>query len=238
MDLDKIIGKRRVILIDNGNRFGSPIINAQIDQTLALLPAHLETLKRYGLADREGAELAWLRAESEALLQVRPEVARAADEARKLTQLRFASLKRLRLRGRDILTAGLEAVVDTTEEEALLGVQQAMAQTARAGDDAALLCTQARQLADALEDGAVSAEVNERGGAGLAEELRDGALALEQANQSSQRPLGTPAETALLDLMDGLALERLRRIRRAARRAATEEGKPEIAKLFELSHLK
>lgn len=37
----------------------------------------------------------------------------------------------------------------------------------------------------------------------------------------------------MLDLMDGLALGRMRRSR-----AATEEGKPELAKLFELSHLK
>lgn len=238
MDLNKIKGQRRAALIDSGARFGSPTINAQIDLTLSALPDHQDVLKRYGLADKDATELVWLRAESTTLLQDRPEVAREASEARKVTQTRFASLKRLRLRGRDVLSASVEGAQDELDEEALLGVRQVIERTARAGDDAALLAQQVRQLADALDHAELIDEVNERGGAGLAQELRDGALALEQANQSSQRPLGTPAETALLDLMDGLALERLRRIRRAARRAAAEEGKPEIAKLFELSHLK
>lgn len=61
--------------------------------------------------------------------------------------------------------------------------------------------------------------------------------ALNVARAAKPRPHGTPAETELLDSIDGLIVELCRLARKAGRALARETSQPAIAKEFELDAL-
>ena len=83
----------------------------------------------------------------------------------------------------------------------------------------------------------VKAEASKRGADQAIIDLKAGAEALRSADVEGAVPAGTPAETQLLDHLDGIIVGLVRRARKAGRSAADRLGDPAIATAFELSKL-
>lgn len=238
MNPDRFKGERREALLRLGQRFGTQQVQDQTDAyLLALVDQEDKLIEHGGLSERDVEEMTALREQSREAGELRPEVARASSLARAEARAQEKALKATRLKARTLLIAALEVLEDEEEEQTLRPLRAIMTETSSAGSDLTTLSKQARALAGVLESPTLKDQVKARRGTKLAKALRDGAAALDTASANSMRPKGTPVETAQLDLLDGLLIERLRRVRRAARSASTTLGDPTLAQLFAWDHL-
>ena len=106
-----------------------------------------------------------------------------------------------------------------------------------AADHAEGLAKQLDAQHELLQEPLIAQAAQHRGGPASVVELGARAAGLRHAAQAKAEPRGTPAETELLDLVDGLILGLTRGAREAAEAAARELGEPAIETAFELSAL-
>ena len=141
---------------------------------------------------------------------------------------------------RSILDNTRRALNDSAEPAAAAGVnviKVALQQTRSAGADGEKLATQLDTLRAALADPSVSPEALGRGGPEAAIELQSAADALWAVAKERAGAQGTPAETELLDLLDGIIIGLTRGARKAARAAAKRLGTPALTADFDRTKL-
>lgn len=162
-----------------------------------------------------------------------------AKGARKVTNSELLNhmfdSKGLRLRARSILTTARFNYDREGNTAAVNAIDAALATTNTSGADAETLRRQLHTLAEVLGNAVVAPKIPTA--ADLASTLTAQATSLDAADAATIKGPGTPTETAYLDLLDGYIVELCRAARRAARAAARDLGRPEIAKAFELREL-
>jgi hypothetical protein len=237
IDLDKYAGERREQLTLLGRPYASDAVQDVAGAFMNALVLHGPALMGSGYVDEDGERLAALYALSKAELVARPELARERTDARKAARLAVKASKRQRLDARTMLEVSLDAAKDDVEGSKLEPYRTILSQTATAGADAAALKLQLIALADAFDLPALKTYILARNGAGLGAQLRTQAEQLDRDHHAALVRQGTPEHTAKLDLIDGLLIERLRAIRKIARRASTRVGDPTIADAFSLAAL-
>ena len=237
VDLSVYVGERREGLVGSGRHVGSEVVQGVADGFANALGTHAGALKEAGYRDKDGEVLAELCAESKRLCEERPEVARGKSAARDALRREVKAGKQLRLDRRVSLEAVLDIDGDGLEAALVDRARRVLRETASSGDDAQTLGQQLVALATMYEAPALATLLDERGGAGGAAALRAQAKRLDEAAAGAQVGLGTREETEVLDLNDGLMLERMRAIRKIARRAAVRRGEPALAEAFSLAGL-
>jgi hypothetical protein len=237
LDLSGYVGEQRAGLIVAGRSYGSEAVQEAAELYANALKTHAGALYRFSYADKDGARLAELCVESKRLCEERPEVARDKSAARASLRAEVKAAKQERQDRRVTLETVLSADSDGLAAEVVRRARQVLADTASAGDDVDRLELQLLALAASYEVAELVPLLDARGGAGGAVALREQAKRLDEAQAAASLGRGTAEETALLDLIDGLMLERLRAIRKIARRASTRLGDPSIADAFSLAVL-
>lgn len=99
------------------------------------------------------------------------------------------------------------------------------------------MATQLTVVAGALKHSAIAAAVLEMGGPAALADAETAIAALRKADEDASGARGTPAETAHLDLVDGMIVQLTRRMRRAAAAAAKTKGDAALVALFKLDQL-
>lgn len=99
------------------------------------------------------------------------------------------------------------------------------------------MATQLTVVAGALKHSAVAAAVLELGGPAAVADAETAISALRKADEDASGARGTPAETAHLDLVDGMIVQLTRRMRRAAAAVAKAKGDAALVALFKLDQL-
>lgn len=153
----------------------------------------------------------------------------------------FQSARNLRARTMAVARNTKTALLKTggpAEKAASVSIQSVLDVCAQSPTDGASLATQLEQWIPLLKDTTIANAALERGGPQTLAELESAVPALRLACTANSLSKGTPANTELMDLLDGLIVENCRAARRAARSASRELGEKAIAKTFELSALK
>lgn len=124
------------------------------------------------------------------------------------------------------------------EKAAAGSIQSVLHLCAELPGDGDALASQLEQFVPLFKNATIAAAAQNRGGPPLIQEIEAAVPALRAAAVASSTPRGTPSQTELLDLLDGLIVENCRAARRAARSASRELGEDAIAKTFELTALR
>lgn len=233
IDFDTIPADVRRRLITIGRQFGSADTLAQGEATAAACARHGNLLLNHGFI---AEDMTRLREAIEAL-----RATGAADEppaSRKLTSREYVLAiregKTLRLRARAILHIVMQRLgmsADPVEQEAARSVSSSLDQTQSSRGDPIRLAAQLDQLRATLTMARVERLASPRGGSSLVPELANLAERL-RAIPAEERP--APSGGERVDLFDGMIVELVRDARRAARSAARELGRPDVAAAFEL----
>jgi hypothetical protein len=240
IDLSTLSPNARAEYIRIGRQYGSTDTLAQANQTLTGLGKYAPELVRHGFSLGDGTRLQGAR---DALTEAG--VGRADKVGtRKVTSHAYVDAlahgKAKREDARSILDNARRALSESVDATATAGVnviKTALQQTRTAGADGDKLATQLETLRTTLGDPSVAAEVAGRGGPEAALDLGIAADALHAASQERAGAPGTPAETELLDLLDGIIVGLVRGARKAARPAAKRLGTPALMADFELTKL-
>lgn len=240
IDLSTLSPKARAEYIRIGRQYGSTDTLAQANQTLTGLGKYAPELVRHGFSLGDGTRLEGAR---DGLVEAG--VGRADKVGiRKVTSHAYVDAlahgKARREDARSILDNAKRALSDSVDATAVDGVnviKTALKQTRSAGADGDKLALQLETLRAALGDPNVAAEVAGRGGPDAALDLGIAADALHAASQDRAGAPGTPAETELLNLLDGIIVGLVRGARKAARPAAKRLGTPALMADFELTKL-
>ena len=134
------------------------------------------------------------------------------------------------------LLAGARFTAELSGDRATVNAIDAVLDaTRRAGADAVALRDQLHALAKLLDNEGVRSRVPDA--EALKTTLTTRADAIDIARQSRTRGGGTPAETDLVNLLDGLGVGLCRIGRKAGRAASKETGDPAIADAVELDEI-
>lgn len=153
----------------------------------------------------------------------------------------FQRGKKLRMRTMAIarnIKGALLKMEGSEEKAAVLAIQSVLDLCSESPVDGATLANQLEQFIPLFKNAAIANAALKRGGAGVLAELEISAPGLRAASHANITAKGTPAQTELMDLLDGLIVENCRAARRAARSASRELGESAIAKTFALSALR
>jgi hypothetical protein len=145
--------------------------------------------------------------------------------------------KSRRLRARSVLTGARRVLAEQGQSDSVRSVDTALNHAPTAGENAGKLADQLDTLHASLSEPPIASAVSGRGGPEIVAELATCAAALRAIAQETALPAGTPAETELLDLIDGVIVGLARDARKAARSAAKEASEPAMAIAFELTKL-
>ena len=240
IDLSTLSPRARAEYIRIGRQYGSTDTLAQANQTLAGLGKYAHELVRHGLSLGDGVRLEGARAGLEEAGVGRNEKV----STRKVTSHSYvdalANGKAKREDARSILDNARRALSESDQASAVAGVnviKVALQQTRSAGADGDKLATQLDTLRTTLGDPNVIGEVSGRGGLDAGVDLQIAADTLRVASKERAGAPGTPAETELLDLLDGIIIALARGARKAARAAAKRLGTPALMADFELTKL-
>jgi hypothetical protein len=237
IDLSVYVGERREQLIKLGDAVGSVPVQQCADGFAIALASHAPKLYTLGYVDADGAFLGALCAESKRLCIARPEIVRGKTAARSALRREVKEAKALRMDQRAALDATLSAEQDKLPPAVLAAARLVLRDTESAGADADALKLQLLALATIFEHADLAAPLAERNASGAAAALRAQAARVDAADAASHVGRGATHQTAEIDLIDGLMIERLRAIRKIARRAAVRLGDPSIAAAFSLDAL-
>jgi hypothetical protein len=116
-------------------------------------------------------------------------------------------------------------------------VEAALNKTQRSGADLTLLADQLDALSTVAALPLVAGLLDGRGEQGLAARLSSLAAALRQGAQDAPRLKGAHTESEQINLLDGLLILKLRRIRDIARRIARKRAQPALANDFSFAYL-
>lgn len=239
IDLDSIPAATRAQQIKLGRQYGSTDTLAQANQTLNALDVHGDAVATDGFIAEDTARLTDAR-DMLVAAGVGREVRRTAKKSTNaLYTEAIAQGKKLRRQGRAILENVEGALAESAEPEgpAVQRIKATLQSTHAAGDDAEALAQQLDLLVSTILFEGVKAEAGKRGGPEVVTALTAGAAKLRAADEQVATPAGTPAETQLLDHLDGIIIGLVRRARKAARSAGARLGNPAIAAAFELDKL-
>lgn len=131
-----------------------------------------------------------------------------------------------------LFEAGEQASVDE--------IDVALNRTRSAGDDTDLLVSQLEILVAPLKKTPIREAVasgDETIPAALETEVTESIATLKSTSGESAAPRGTPVDSELVDLLDGMIIVTCRNIRRAARALSREVGQPALAEEVELNEL-
>ncbi len=143
--------------------------------------------------------------------------------------------KNARLSAHSLLAGARFAAAVSGDRATVSAIDAVLDATRRAGADAVALRDQLHTLAKLLENEGVRTRVPDA--EAVKTTLITRADAIDIARQSRTRGGGTPAETDLVNLLDGLAIDLCRIGRKAGRAAANETGQPAVAEAVELVEL-
>jgi hypothetical protein len=237
-DIDKIPQIRRVTLIKLGETFGSQDTLAQANQTLGAYQEHSAILKPYGYTAAHAEELEGAR---DGLSNAGVDRESAKGKKKVNGQAYVGAMNQAqtdRLVGRSLLIGLRE---DIEGDSSAIAVDQdaaaALVQTRVAPDKAEPMAQQLELLAIALKKPDVASRLADQGGPEAASALDGAVIALRKADQEDVGVRGTPVETAMLDLLDGIIVQNVRRARRAAATAARKSGNDAILREFKLDKL-
>lgn len=236
-DLSKIVGERREELRGQGVRVGSDVVQAVGQRFENALVTHGATLEDFGYVGRTGARLRSRVAQSVALTQARPEVARGKTSARAQAGAAHRAAKNTHRRYHAVIEAALGDVRDAVPEETWRGFKLVLDQTRTVGASAQVLGRHMVSLAGLAEASELAAALTERKAGGAGAELRSAAASMAADVAAAKLERGTKAESEEIDVLDGLIIEDLRSIRKIARAAATDLGQQHIAEAFALPEL-
>lgn len=240
IDFDKIPPAKRDELIELGQHFGSQDTLAQGLQTLAGCKKHGAELALYGVGAKQVQELEDL---CDALKEagVGREAARGEKKVNGLLYVEAMEKgEAARLGGRAVLTAAAEDLERSEGAGAAEGVKVAKAalvQTKISADKAEPLAQQLGILLGALKQTVIADAALGMGGPEAVTGLEDAIGGLRKADQESAGRLGTPAETQRLDLIDGMIVQLVRRVKRAAVAAGRATGSKALSAVFKLDKL-
>lgn len=227
-------------LIELGRRFGSSDTLAQAERTQNGYTQHGSVLEGHGYGPADAAALG----EYMQALIAAGVTREGTRVGKKVTDIQYLGVmragKQLRSRARSVLRntvsiLGMQA--GAAEQAAASVVEGALKQTSETSNDLHTLGNQLELLVGALKNTVVADAAKGRGGDMLLTELEAQIPALRTVAKVNAVPRGTPADTELLDLLDGLVVENCRAARRAARSASQVLGVESIAKAFELGEL-
>lgn len=239
-DISVISPQARADYIRVGRNWGSKDTLAQANDTLQALTRYGSELVLFGFAAEDGKTLALVRdALQEATLgRFYAEASKKATSKAYLDAMRAG--KNARLAARSVLSNVERILRDKAvpaHEGSLRGLGLALMKTQSAGADDHKLLEQLEILAECLRDSVIRDEAATRGGPESLREIEAAIVNIRDWAQSRTIKRGTPAETEMLDLLDGIIVSLARSARRAARIAAVRAGSPALAKAFELSRL-
>lgn len=233
-----IAPEEKVRLRRIGASFGSSDALAQADVTLKYATKHISILPMHGFGPVQLAQLEDARAASIAQGVQRADT-RTGRKVTKtaLLDAMFAG-KSVRMRARTIYTNARGTLAAAGNQPASVRtIDSVLAATSSAGSDSDELATQMQQLQNLLTDTAIRGAVGEEVATALETDLRTRRDALLIARGEGASTRGTPTDTDLIDLIDGVIVELVRAARRAARSAARELGQPAIADELQLNEL-
>lgn len=217
---------------DTGRHFGSGATRAQVDRTANAHTRHRNEVEQFGFDNEQFELLVWCGEAIDAVMrgrwvvQVEGKVTNKAKQAAKKPAKaeRFALRSILESRAQKLRQAGGEE-----NDRLALQIESALTTTVTAGEDGPKLAGQVELLATTLE--AVG------GAAERVAAARAVAARVRAAESKAAVAPGTPAETQLLDILDGMVVELVRLARRAARASARASGNAALEKAYELAEL-
>ncbi|MBK9260820.1 MAG: hypothetical protein IPM54_13500 [Polyangiaceae bacterium] len=237
LDLTTLSPEARAAFIKDGERFSSEDTLAQANQTLNAYATHGAKLADYGFDPADATELQDAR---DGLIAAG--VGREAKRTSKKidTAAHSAAMRNgqgTRLRARSVLGGAKRTLLASGNIATVQKIEALLERDSVAADDAEGLAKQLDALKDMLKEQAIADAAKNRGGPKAVTDLGTDAQALRDAAKAKAEPRGTPAETELLDLLDGIIVSLARTAREAAEAAARELSEPAMATAFELSAL-
>lgn len=229
-----------------GTHYGSDRTEAQATKSLDAARVWGDVLKPYGFDAADVQQIATAKEQLQQLQLTRVD----AKVNRKQTSYEFTDSlrhgKTLKNAGRQLLQNSQQTLFESNDPEkqeenqkALQQVNAALSELRPIGYDRAELARQLDLIHRTLQLAPVQATLLDNGSAIIdqlaptAERLR---AALDTVHTTPR--VGTPEHTRLLDFWDGLIVIRCRKLRRIARTGAKMLGNEEIARAFELDHLR
>jgi hypothetical protein len=232
--LEKLPAVRREAALRIGAQFASENTLRQADDTLRALKQYGDEVTQFGYGDEDAEELTGLRDALSAAGAGRQGARAGKKTTSQALDQAIDDGKAARLRAHAILDRAQLLVAEAPTAQRIGAI---LAQTRSAGADAQKLFEQLKILQPILEDKEVAAVIKKRGGPEAIAALKQAMTKLIDAKRAHAGGGGSPAETARMDLLDGLIVDNVRDARRAARAAGKALGRPEIARAFELGAL-
>lgn len=236
-DFGAITGEVRLEFITVGRAFGSERTHAQAEKTIEAWSRHGAALQAYGFGEADATELMEAKDALTAAGGGRSDAVLDRRTGVKGLHAGIKTGKSLRTRGRVVATNIRDVLWRSGDAATVQRVDAVLAATRSSGGSAGALSTQLEALGGLYGDTAFAAALAGRGDSALGATLTTHADALRALQASRGDSRGTPTESELVDLLDGVIIRHCRAARRAARAAATETGSPAIATDFELREL-
>jgi hypothetical protein len=239
LDLSLIGPDARARFVNLGRQWGSGDTLAQAMHTINALERRGPALVAHGFTAEDAANLLDMKQRLEAAGVTREAARTGKKTTNKDHHAACTSGKLARLAAHRALQSGIGAASRTggVPEGVLTSMRSVIGQTSRAGSDGAALATQLELLASTLGNAGIATALASRGGPEAARSCTSVAAAIRASLARTATAAGTPAETEMLDLIDGIIVELCREARAAARNAASMTGEEAIAKEFALTEL-
>lgn len=228
ISMEDIAAESRGYLIPLGMDYASERTLAQLIRSLAGIGKHRVVLRKHNLTEQMELWGQNLRESIEAAIAERDQ----AVVARKVTNAAALAAKD---RGKQTRRAAQSAfsnarffLLISGDAEALREIDKVLHETRTSGADLNELERQLGLYLGLLAKPAVRAALGDAA-ASVEADLTSSIAALSAARETKTGSRGTPAETAYINLLDGLAVIWVREIRKIARVAADAEGNPAIA---------
>lgn len=223
---------------ESGSHFGSQDTKAQGEKAMNALAKYGPVIAPYGFPVADGDRLGAVLGE-----QTAAGVGRESEKtAKKVTNKAYVTAskgaKRIRRHARTVLENARRPLRESkTGQQAVADIDSVLERTQRSGANAMALAQQLELLHETLSNPTIATAAADRGGPEAIAQIDLALPTLRAADAGRAAPRGTPAETELIDVLDGMIVALVRDARRAARAAAEALGQPAIAKAFELDLL-
>jgi hypothetical protein len=220
-----------------GSTTGSSSVIDEVQRSLQAQAKHEAVLKDHGWTVADRTYLEQGRDALVAALGSREQVTQTRGEAMKtLRELRLEG-KEERRDGRAVLALAADDLLLSGDEASATHIEAALDKTSKSGADLDVLAGQLDALAGVAALAPVAKALKARGEDKLAPRLKALAAKLRQGALDAPRLKGAHAESEQINLLDGLLVLKLRRIRDVARRAARKLSSPAIARDFDFAYL-
>lgn len=237
MDLTKLPKTLREQALRIGATTGSTGVIDEVQRSLQAQAKHEASLKQHGFSDADRTYLEQGRDALIAALGSRAQVVQSrGDEVKTLRAVRLEG-KEGRRDGRAALELAADDLLLAGDEASAERVEAALAKTGKSGADMDVLADQLDVLGAAAAEPAIAKALKARGEDKLGARLKSLAAGVRQAALDAPRLKGTHAESEQINLLDGLLVLKLRRVRDVARRASRKQSSPAIAQDFDFAYL-